>query len=324
MATSKPDIRLSFVTPAYNEAENIEPLATRIADACSAGGIQEYEVIFVENGSWDGTETCIRAEHEKNRRIGMVQLSRNFGYQGGLAAGLQAARGEWIAVLDCDQQDPPELVLEMLKKATDSDCQVVHGVRVRRKEGPLKRLAYWLFYRLWRMASNIDVPLDAGEFCVMHRTVVDVINRMPERQRLMRGLRAWAGFRQVGFPYPRQARAKGKTKFGFNDMVGLALDGLLAFTIVPIRIMAITGLVLTTVFLTVSAVHAVFWLLNLLDLLPIRVGVLPPGLTQLNLVLTTLLGFIILCLGIIGEYVGRIYEEVKERPLFVVRDKLLP
>ena len=312
---------LSFVVPAFNEEPNIEPIASRIADSCRNAKISDYEILFVENGSTDRSADLIRRLHAGDSRIGMVQLSRNFGYQGSIAAGLAYAKGEWVAILDGDQQDPPELIPKFLEKA-QAGFDVVYGVRRRRPEGILKRSAYKIFYRLWRWSAEIEVPVDASEFCVMNRKVVDTINRMPERQRFTRGLRAWVGFRQTGLLYDRGYRGAGSSKFTFFDMIDLALDGLLAYTIVPIRLMIVLGLLLTGFFVLVSFVNVIVWILNQFGIYS-SVGLLPLGLTQINVTISLLLGFVILCLGLVGEYVGRVYEEVKQRPLFVVNDTLL-
>lgn len=312
---------ISFVIPVYNEAENIRPLCERIARTFAAHRLDAYEVIFVENGSWDRSEEFIRALHTEDSRVKMLQLSRNFGYQGAISAGLSHARGEWIAILDGDQQDPPELIPSFLERALEG-YDVVYGVRVKRAEGWFKRMAYRTFYRLWKATAQIAVPVDAGDFCVMHRRVAQAIVAMPERQRFLRGLRAWSGFRQTGIRYERQGRAVGETKFGLGAMVSLALDGLLAYSVIPLRLMTWAGLVVSATAFLIGTVEALLRIVSLLGVAQ-PPGVLPPGLTQINVLITFLLGFNILCIGILGEYVGRIYEEVKQRPIFLVRATLL-
>ena len=312
---------LSFVIPAYNEAPNIPPLCSRIAATCAAHGIARYEVMLVENGSWDGSDEVIQSLHEADGRVKMLQLSRNFGYQGAISAGLAYASGEWVAILDGDQQDPPELIPVFLAKALEG-FDVVYGIRAKRAEGWFKRTAYRLFYRLWKATAQIAVPLDAGDFCVMHHRVARAIGAMPERQRFLRGLRAWSGFRQVGIPYERLGRAVGETKFGLGGMISLALDGILAYSVVPLRLMTWAGLFVSASAFTLGTVQAIFRLMAWSGL-PAPPGVLPPGLTQINVLITFLLGFNILCVGVLGEYVGRIYEEVKQRPIFLVRASLL-
>ena len=312
---------LSFVIPAFNESDNIGPLLTRIVAACDAHGIRDFEAVFIENGSSDGSDAILHDLHRTDPRVKMIQLSRNFGYQGAITAGLRFARGQWVALLDGDQQDPPELLLEMLERAREG-YDVVYGIRKKRKEGLLMRLAYKAFYRLWRMTANIKIPLDASEFSVMSRRVVDVMNGLPERQRFTRGLRAWSGFRQTGIQYDRDSRGEGETKFSLFGNISLAMDALFAFSIVPIRVTIMLGFLVTVVSLLVALGNTFFWFLRLFD--PAAdAGTLPRGLTQTNLMFSILFGMVLLCLGVIGEYVGRIFEEVKNRPVFIVRDKLL-
>jgi dolichol-phosphate mannosyltransferase len=305
----------------YNEADNVGPLCDRIAAMCEAEGIRSFEVILVENGSWDRSEEMIRARHARDPRFKMIQLSRNFGYQGAISAGLSHARGTWVSVLDGDQQDPPELIPTFLERALEG-FDVVYGVRIKRAEGWVKRTSYRAFYRLWKATAQIAVPVDAGDFCVMHRRVARAIVSMPERQRFLRGLRAWSGFRQVGVPYHRPGREIGETKFGITSLVSLALDGLLAYSVIPLRLMTWAGLFVSAAAFLIGILQASFRIMPMLGLDP-PLGVVPPGLTQINVLITFLLGFNILCVGILGEYVGRIYEEVKQRPIFLVRSALL-
>jgi dolichol-phosphate mannosyltransferase len=311
---------LSFLLTAYNEEANLEAMYGRIVSTCTENGISPFEIVFVDNGSWDRTGEILREMTVRDSRVVAVRLSRNFGYQGGIAAALHYARGTWAVVLDADQQDPPELVPRMLEKGREG-YDVVYGVRAERKETMFRRIAFWLFYRLWRSSSNVNVPLDAGEYSLMHERVVRVINSMPERQRFMRGLRAWSGFRQCGIEYHRDARQAGESKFKFSAAVTLALDGLIAYSVVPIRVVLVLGGVLTCLASLVVSANAVVWLLNRCGV-SVSLGLLPPGLTQLNMLVLMFSSFTILSLGIVGEYVGRIYEEVKQRPLFVVREVL--
>lgn len=311
---------LSCVIPVYNEAANIEPLCRRIERTCRESDIAKYEVIIVENGSWDESETIIRRLHSENPRVKMLQLSRNFGYQGGISAGLAYARGEWVAVLDGDQQDPPELIPAMLDRAKEG-FEIVYGVRARRSEGMTRKLAYAAFYRFWKATARIKVPLDAGDFCVMHRRVVACITSIPERQRFVRGLRAWCGFRQTGIEYERGPRSGSESKFDLLGMINLSLDGLLSYSVVPLRLMTLSGFLVAFLAFITGMLHVSLRVIAWIGFPPMF-GLLPPGLTEINLLVTFLLGFTILCVGIVGEYVGRIYEEVKQRPIFIVRTKL--
>jgi len=313
-------LTLSFVIPAYNEKINIRPLAERIINTCDEAGIDDFEAIFVENGSRDGSDIILRELHEKDNRIKMLQLSRNFGYQGAVTAGLKYSRGNWVAMLDGDQQDPPELIPEMLTKAKEG-FEVVYGVRKRRQEGFFLKLAYKFFYKLWRSMSNIDIPADAGDYCLLNRKVVNVINEMPERQRFVRGLRAWSGFRQIGFDYERDARKGGESKFNLTSSISLAMDGLFAYSVVPIRATILLGIIVTAISIFIALGNALFWLISNINP-EMEAVVMVKGLTQVNLIFSILFGVLLLCLGVIGEYIGRIYEEVKQRPQFIVREKL--
>lgn len=312
---------LSCVIPIYDEEDNIRPMCQRIAAALEASGLSAFEVVFVENGSHDRSADEIRRQHQMDPRFKMVQLSRNFGYQGGISAGLDHARGEWVAVLDGDQQDPPELIPQLLRRAQEG-FDVVYGIRARRQASAWKRVAYSAFYRVWRASAEIQVPPDAGDFCVMHRRVVRAISAMPERQRFVRGLRAWAGFKQTGIPYDRPSRAEGTTKFGLAGMFSLAFDGLLSYSLAPLRFITLVGLGIAGLSFLVGAAEV---LIRIAGWLRIGSGslVLPPGLTQINFLVTFLMGFNILVVGVVGEYVGRIYDEVKQRPIYIVRDRLL-
>jgi dolichol-phosphate mannosyltransferase len=234
---------------------------------------------------------------------------------------IAAQPGPLVAILDGDLQDPPELIPRMLDLA-QSGYEVVYGVRTKRREGPLKRLAYFLFYRLWRWTSEIEVPLDAGDFCVMHSDVVATINGSPERQRFVRGLRAWSGFRQTGFPYAREGRHAGETKFGLRKMVNLALDGLLAYSVFPLRLTLSLGVAIISLFLALESVQFVLRILAYAGFEGVH-GYLPPGLTQINLLLILMAGITTVCVGIVGEYVGRIYTEVKQRPLYIVKRQII-
>jgi len=310
-------VYLSFVVPCYNEGENIEALYRDVVRACESKNIYDFEIVYVENGSWDVSHEIMTKLSLQDARVQIVQLSRNFGYQGAIAAGIEFASGQWVSILDGDLQDPPALIPLMLERA-GSRYDVVYGVRKKRAEGLRLRFFYQLFYLIWRWTAEVKIPMNSGEFCVMNRRVIEVIRHMPERQRFNRGLRAWAGFRQCGFEYDRVGRATGETKFSFMSSLNLAFDGIFAYSVVPLRIMLLAGIVLTTVAVTISLTNTLFWIFHQFGF-NTHTGLMPLGLTQLNLVFSVILGFIVICLGIIGEYIGRIYNEVKQRPVYVVR-----
>ncbi|MFN8095537.1 MAG: glycosyltransferase family 2 protein [Vicinamibacteria bacterium] len=234
---------LSAVIPCFNEAAVLPLLEERLKSALGALGMP-WEVVFVDDGSSDGTYQALVMVAAADPRFKVVRFSRNFGHQAAVAAGLAWARGEVVAILDADLQDPPELIATCLDHWRQG-FQVVYCQRERRKEGLALRLLYGAFYRLFRVFSDVSMPLDAGDFCVMDRRVVDVIVQMRERHVFVRGLRAWAGFRQRALPYERPARAAGETKYPLRKLLALASDGLFSFTLIPLRLATWLGLLLT-------------------------------------------------------------------------------
>lgn len=311
---------LSFLSPCYDEAENLEALHSAITAACTAAGIASYEIVWIENGSRDGSEAIMRQLAAADPRLRVIQLSRNFGFQGAITCGFHHVRGTWTAVLDADLQDPPRLIPEMLAKARQEGLDVVYGVRRKRKEGLWKRLCYWGFYRVWSATASIPVQLDSGDFGLIHRRVIDSINTMPERMRFIRGLRAWSGFRQAGFEYERAARQAGASKFSFNQLVSFAADGIVAYSTVPLRMAFVGGLIIVALCLLVGVAQAILRLLSLFALVPAAFS-LPPGFATIYVVIVGLIGLNMLCLGLVGEYVGRTYNETKGRPHYLIRNQ---
>jgi dolichol-phosphate mannosyltransferase len=305
---------LSVVIPCYNEIQVLPLLEERLRSSLAGVGMP-WEAVFVDDGSRDGCYERLAALSAADPRFKVVRFSRNFGHQAAIAAGLSWARGEAVAILDADLQDPPELIATCLKHWRDGD-QVVYCQRAERKEGPLMRLLYGAFYRLLRASSEVAMPLDAGDFCVMDRRVVDVLTAMPEHRVFVRGLRAWAGFRQRALPYERPARAAGDTKYGFGKLLALAGDGLFSFTLIPLRVATWLGLLLTLV----SGAWGVFvlaWRLFGFNVFGHTAADLP-GWTGFVLLLILFGSVQLVLLGVLGEYVGRIYEETKGRPRWVV------
>ena len=310
---------ISFISPCYNESENLCELYKRITEVCAKNSIANYEIIWIENGSQDDSVQVMKNICSSDPRLRVIQLSRNFGYQGAISCGLIHSRGSWLAILDGDLQDPPEMIPEMLSLAINEKHDIIYGVRKKRKEGFMLRFAYALFYRIWKATADISVPLDAGDFCVMHRRVARAINSMPERQRFIRGLRAWVGFSQGQYVYHRESRYAGESKFNLKGMLSLALDGLISYSVLPLRVMIFLGAIVVSLAFVVSALQGLFRILAYAGLLTVS-GILPPGLTQINVMLVGLIGLNILCVGVVGEYVGRIYNETKDRPLFIVKE----
>lgn len=310
---------ISVVIPCYNEEAVLEALYCRLTQAASTWG-HEYEVIVVDDGSVDGTWEKLVAIHRRDPRWRAIRFSRNFGHQTAISAGLMEVRGEAAVILDADLQDPPEVVNEFLAKWREG-YQVVYGIRRRRKEGPLKKAAYFLFYRILRSIASTPIPVDSGDFCLMDRRVVDILNRMPERNRFVRGLRAWTGFRQIGVEYERQARAAGKPQYTLKKLLQLAVDGIFSFSVWPLRLATRLGLLVSTlaflgvVFTFLQRIYA-DWFDKYLGLRPV------PGFATTVIAILFLGGVQLICLGIIGEYIGRIYEEVKGRPPWIICDRL--
>jgi dolichol-phosphate mannosyltransferase len=308
---------ISVVIPVFNEQENLHKLVSRLEAASKDWG-DSIEVIFVDDGSRDQTLPLLEQINHSHPNFKYVSLSRNFGHQTAVTAGLDHVSGDVVAIMDADLQDPPEVLPRFLEKWREG-YEVVYAVRTQRKENFLKRGCYWLFYRTLKLFSSIDIPLDSGDFCVMDRRVVDLINSLPERNRFVRGLRSWVGFKQIGVPYERDARSAGEVKYTVRKLVRLALDGLISFTHRPLQLIGIVGFLLATLAFSGLGVYLFLSIFNI----PIF-GHSPrdvPGFTTLILTLLLLGGVQLLSLGIMGEYIARIFDEVKNRPIYVVKHR---
>jgi polyisoprenyl-phosphate glycosyltransferase len=299
-------VRYSVVVPVYNEQEGLPELYARVG-AVLAGLGDPCEIVFVNDGSRDRSLDVLKGFHAADKRVRIVSLSRNFGHQAAITAGLTLAGGSVVGVLDADLQDPPELLPQFFA-ALDQGYDVVYGVRARRKEGAAKRLAYFVFYRLLRRIADTEVPLDSGDFCAMSRRVVDHLNALPESGRFLRGLRAWLGFRQLGIPYERDRRHAGAPKYTLGKLVALSIDGLLSFSIAPLRVIAGVGLMVSSLaFLGILVVLYRYLFTPYVA-----------GYTSLAMLILFIGGIQLLTLGLIGEYIGRISTQVRGRPQFVV------
>lgn len=302
---------LSVVVPLYDEERLVPVLAARLVRVLDALRV-DAEVILVDDGSRDGTLGAIARVHAADSRFVGLALSRNFGHQVAITAGLAYARGEAVVVMDGDLQDPPEAIGPLWAKLREG-YDVVYAVRASRPEGLLKRLAYRTFYRLLSRLVTIEIPLDAGDFGVMSRRVVDELNAMPERRRFVRGMRAWVGFRQTGLPIDRAPRLGGRPKFTLGKLLGLALDGLVGFSEAPLRWAGVAGAAVSlaaTVTLAVAGIRAAC-----------GAGV-APGWFWVGTAVGFSAGVQLLFLAVLGEYVGRILQEVNGRPLYVVRKRI--
>jgi glycosyltransferase involved in cell wall biosynthesis len=307
---------ISIVVPIYNEAENLDQLFRRIR-AASETWSEPFEVILVDDGSHDASPDMLRTIADRDARFKVVTFSRNFGHQAAISAGLRFATGDAVVIMDGDLQDPPEQLARFLEK-WHQGYHVVYAIRTERKENLLKRTAYQGFYRALRLVGDIDIPLDSGDFCLLDRRVRDVlVDEMPEQNRFVRGLRVYAGFRQIGVAYERQERAAGETKYTFRRLVHLALDGLIDFSAFPLRIASWLGFLIAVP----SFLIGVFIIFHRIVGFKIF-GYAPgdtPGLATLAVGMFFLGGVTLVMLGIIGEYLGRIYREVKRRPQFIVQ-----
>jgi dolichol-phosphate mannosyltransferase len=300
---------LSVVLPCFNERDNLEPLYDRLAPLLEKI-TRSFEVIFVDDGSTDGSGERLDALNRKDPRFKVIRFSRNFGHQAALSAGLDASSGAAVVLMDCDLQDPPEIIERFIDRWR-SGCEVVYGVRRKRKEGILKRAAYAAFYRSMRMMAQIDLPLDAGDFCLMDRKVVDVLKRLPESHRFLRGLRSWAGFRQAGVEYERQGRHAGEPKYTLGKLVRLAVSGYVGFSTFPLRVASWLGLVVAAVGFGIACWAVGTKILGIPS---------PRGWASSIAVMLFLGGIQLLVLGVMGEYLGRVYDEARARPSYVVRE----
>jgi len=303
---------LSIVLPCYNEQESIAEAYKQLTTVLS-GLHLPFEIIFVDDGSRDDTPRLLAELHAKDPRVKVICLSRNFGHQIALSAGLEHACGQAVVFMDADLQDPPEVVATMVQRWNEG-WDVVYGTRIEREgEGWFKLSAAKLFYRVINSISQIPIPLDTGDFRLMDRKVVDALLTLPERDRFLRGMVSWVGFSQTAVTFRRAPRAGGATKYPFWKSLRLATDGILSFSIVPLRIATILGL-------TVSFASMMGVIIALVTRLFTRHWV--TGWTSLFLAILFLGGVQLVCLGIFGEYLGRIYGETKHRPLYVVRERL--
>jgi dolichol-phosphate mannosyltransferase len=301
-------IKFSIVIPIYNEEDTIAELYRRLTNVMTELG-EPYELIFINDGSHDQSLELLKSMGNLDPNVRVINLTRNFGHQRAISAGLDYARGQAVIVMDGDLQDPPEVIPDFINKWRE-DFQVVYAIREKRKEHFLKRFLYHTFYLILQSISRTDMPLDAGDFCLMDRCVVNELIALPERNRFVRGLRSWVGFRQIGLAYERDARFAGKSKFTLNKLASLALDGLISFSYLPLRLATMMGFVVSIC----SLLAAVYYVIKKLT-----IGLQPPGFATLTVLLLFLGGVQMITVGIIGEYIGHILDEVKGRPTYIVQ-----
>jgi polyisoprenyl-phosphate glycosyltransferase len=304
--------RLSVVVPVYNERETLEALVGRLVPVLERASGGSFEVVFVDDGSSDGSDALLDGLNGHDRRLKVVHLTRNFGHQAALQAGLEEAGGDAVVLMDADLQDRPEAIATFVEKWAEGH-EVVYAVRRERKEGRLKRAAYAVFYRSLRTIAQIDVPLDAGDFCLLDRRVVDALVAMPEQHRFLRGLRSWVGYRQAAVPCARERRYAGRSKYTLRKLLRLALSGYVGFSSGPLRIASLLGVLTAAFGFAIAA-----WVIatKLLDIPS------PRGWGSLLACVMVVGGMQLLVLGVMGEYLGRIYDEVRGRPLYLVRARV--
>lgn len=302
---------LSVVIPCYNEEESLHALHERVLAACKAAPVKSFEIILVNDGSKDKTLEIMRTLAAKDPHIVAINLSRNHGHQLALSAGLSEAKGEYVFVLDADLQDPPELLTPMLERARKGGIDVVYGQRAARQgETWFKLFTAKAFYRTLSFLSETTIPENVGDFRLMHKRVLDKLLSMPEQQRFIRGMIAWIGFKQEAFLYERDARYAGVTKYPFLKLIHFAIDAITSFSIRPLRMaipFAVFGAGLAA-FLGFGAIYSYF------------TGGTITGWTSLACIITFFSSLQLICIALIGEYIGRTYIEVKRRPLFIIAD----
>jgi glycosyltransferase involved in cell wall biosynthesis len=300
--------RLSVAIPIHNEESVLPELVKRLASVLDNLPSGPHEMMFVDDGSMDRTYEVLEAAALKDARIAVLSLSRNFGHQAAITAGLDHVTGDAVVVMDGDLQDIPEVIPEFVEKYQQG-FDVVYAKRVRRKEPWILRVCYYVFYRMMTSLSDIQLPLDSGDFGLMSRRVIDKLRQMPEHHRYLRGMRTWVGFRQTGIEVERAERHSGRSKYNVMRLLKLAFDGIFAFSIVPIRAAAALGAFV----MFLSSLYIVYSIY-----IRLVVHKSPEGFTALMVAVTFLSGIILFFLGVIGEYVGRIYEELKSRPHYIV------
>ena len=304
--------RVSIIVPCFNEELGVRETNRRLLATAEQSGM-DAEIIYIDDGSVDATADILRQLHAANSQVKVVRLSRNFGHQFAITAGLEHASGDAVVIIDADLQDPPEVILQMLARWNEGCWDVVYGTRIDREGESFWKLGTAkLFYRVINSLSDIPIPLDTGDFRLMDRKVVDALLSMPERDRFLRGMVSWLGFRQLALPYHRVARFAGTTKYPMRKMLRFAVDGILSFSVVPLRIATMMGLAASLMALIGSAVALGFRLWTHQWVV---------GWTSLLLAGLFMGGVQLVCLGVIGEYLGRTYWEMKRRPLYLVQEQ---
>ena len=302
--------QINIIVPLYNESQVFALLVDRLQKLMNSFPLN-IEILLVDDGSKDNTPILMRSICKEDARFTAIFLSRNFGHQIALTAGLSKVNAsEAVFIIDGDLQDPPELLMDMYSKM-QMGFDVVYAVRKKRKEGFFKRMAYKYFYQLLQRISNVNIPLDSGDFSLISKRVVDHLNDMPEESRFIRGMRSWIGFNQTGIEYERDAREYGQSKYSLKDLIKLAYNGIFNFSEYPIKLITNLGLMA----IAISSVYLMYVLIQ-----KIFYNNAPQGFTAIVFLVTLFGGIQLLSIGIIGEYIVRIFFQTKKRPLFIVKE----
>lgn len=301
---------ISVVVPVFNEENNIPVLHPRLKKALQSVS-KNYEVIYINDGSTDKSLKILKQINKKNKNTKIISFSRNFGHMPAIMAGLTLCKGKKVIIMDADLQDPPEVIPKLYQKSLEG-FEVVYGIKKNRKEGSIKNLMFTTFYRLLNNVATFKMPLDAGTFSIIDRKVVDLMLQMPERNKYFSGLRAWTGFPQTGVEYSRGKRYKGKPA-SFARLIKLALDGIISFSHIPLRLASILGFIF-------ASLAFVFIIIVAIGRLLFGLGIVGWASTMSTILLIG--GIQLITLGIIGEYLARIYDEVKRRPEYIISEKI--
>lgn len=306
--------KVSVVIPMYYEEEVAEECYKRVSKTLKELKEYEYEIIFVNDGSQDKTLKILEEIARKDSNVKVISFSRNFGHQVAVTAGIKEVTGDAIVIMDADLQDPPELIPDMLKYWEQGN-EIIYGTRKTRKgESAFKLLTAKMFYKTLNALSDVEIPKDTGDFRLVDRKVIDVINNMPEHNKFLRGLFSWVGFKQMSYEYERQGRVAGKTKYPLKKMLKLASDGIISFSTKPLKLLGTLGVL--------SIVISVIILIYALISYAFKLNNLSAGWTSIMVAITFFAGVQLLSIWIMSEYIGRIYEETKKRPQYIVDKKI--